>query len=57
MKMAKCYGFRNIQKVVQQIKKGKCEYKYIEIMACPSGCFGGGGQPRYEGVKAKEIVK
>lgn len=55
--MAKCYGFRNIQKVVQQIKKGKCEYKYIEIMACPSGCFGGGGQPRYEGVKAKEIVK
>lgn len=54
--MAKCYGFRNIQKIVQMIKKGKCPYLYIEIMACPGGCFGGGGQIRYEGVKNKEII-
>jgi iron only hydrogenase large subunit-like protein len=42
--MAKCYGFRNIQNVVKMIKNNKCEYVYIEIMACPNGCFNGGGQ-------------
>lgn len=51
--MAKCYGFRNIQKAVQAIKKNKCPYKYIEMMACPGGCFSGGGQVRYEDIKNK----
>jgi iron only hydrogenase large subunit-like protein len=45
--MAKCYGFRNIQKIVQTIKKKKCLYSYVEIMACPGGCYSGGGQIRY----------
>jgi iron only hydrogenase large subunit-like protein len=27
------------------IKDGKCDYDFVEIMACPSGCLGGGGQP------------
>ena len=31
------YGFRNIQNIVQKIKKNSCPYDYIEIMACPSG--------------------
>jgi len=53
--MAKCYGFKNIQKIVQLIKKNKCVYLYVEIMACPGGCFGGGGQVRYEGVKNKDV--
>lgn len=53
--MAKCYGFRNIQKIVQMMKKDKCPYLYVEIMACPGGCFGGGGQIRYEGIKNKQI--
>jgi iron only hydrogenase large subunit-like protein len=53
VKMAKCYGFRNIQKIVQSIKKGKCEYKYIEMMACPGGCYSGGGQIKVEGLKPK----
>lgn len=52
-KMAKCYGFRNIQKIVQLVKKNKCPYLYVEVMACPGGCFGGGGQIRYEGIKNK----
>lgn len=45
--MAKCYGFRNIQKVVSLVKRKKCDYAYVEIMACPGGCYGGGGQIRY----------
>jgi iron only hydrogenase large subunit-like protein len=55
-KMAKCYGFRNIQKIVQMVKKGKCPYHYVEIMACPGGCFGGGGQIRYDTTKNKETI-
>lgn len=43
---AKCYGFRNIQNYVQKLKRSKCNYDYIEIMACPSGCINGGGQIR-----------
>lgn len=31
------YGFRNIQNIVQKIKKNNCPYDYVEIMACPSG--------------------
>ena len=53
VKMAKCYGFRNIQKSVQSIKKGKSPYEYIEMMACPGGCYSGGGQIRYENIKNK----
>ena len=38
------YGFRNIQTLVQKLKRGTCEYDYVEVMACPSGCLNGGGQ-------------
>uniref|UniRef100_A0A8R1Y6H0 Fe_hyd_lg_C domain-containing protein n=1 Tax=Onchocerca volvulus TaxID=6282 RepID=A0A8R1Y6H0_ONCVO len=44
--VAKCYGFRNIQNQVQKLKRSKCDYDYVEIMACPSGCINGGGQIR-----------
>jgi iron only hydrogenase large subunit-like protein len=37
LKFALCYGFRNLQNVVRKIKMGKCEYHFIEVMACPSG--------------------
>lgn len=44
LKFAFCYGFRNLRNVVQKISKGKSDYHYLEIMACPSGCLNGGGQ-------------
>lgn len=37
LKFALCYGFRNLQNVVRKIKTGKCDYHFLEIMACPSG--------------------
>ncbi len=37
LRFAYAYGFRNIQNIVQKIKKNNCHYQYIEIMACPSG--------------------
>ena len=54
LKFAFAYGFRNIQNVVQKIKRKKCTYDFIEIMACPSGCVNGGGQIR---VETKEDAK
>ena len=44
LRFAVAYGFRNIQAIVRQIKKGTCRYDFIEIMACPSGCLNGGAQ-------------
>lgn len=44
LKFALCYGFRNLQNVVRKLKTGKCDYHFLEIMACPSGCVNGGGQ-------------
>ncbi|CAL7950130.1 unnamed protein product [Xylocopa violacea] len=39
-------GFRNIQNLVQKLKRGKCPYDYVEVMACPCGCLNGGAQIR-----------
>lgn len=35
----------NAEKIIQEIRKNKNTYDYIEVMACPGGCIGGGGQP------------
>lgn len=35
----------NAEKIIQEIKNNKSAYDYIEVMACPGGCIGGGGQP------------
>ncbi|XP_051878108.1 cytosolic Fe-S cluster assembly factor narfl [Pristis pectinata] len=49
LRFALAYGFRNIQNLVQKLKRGKLTYHYVEVMACPSGCLNGGGQIRTEG--------
>ncbi|KAH7366262.1 hypothetical protein KP509_18G070200 [Ceratopteris richardii] len=58
LRFACCYGFRNIQNLVRKMKTGKCEYQFVEIMACPSGCLNGGGQikPR-KGQSGKELIQ
>lgn len=37
LKFAAAYGFRNIQNLVQKMKRGRSSYHYVEVMACPSG--------------------
>ncbi|XP_020532603.1 protein NAR1 isoform X2 [Jatropha curcas] len=44
LKFALCYGFQNLQNVVRKVKMHKCDYHFVEVMACPSGCLNGGGQ-------------
>lgn len=46
LKFAIAYGFRNIQSIMTKIRRNRCPYHYVEIMACPSGCLNGGGQIR-----------
>ncbi len=38
-------GLSNARKILQEIREGKADYDFVEIMACPSGCIMGGGQP------------
>ncbi|KAI8870663.1 iron hydrogenase [Ramicandelaber brevisporus] len=40
------YGFRNIQNIVRKMKLGRLTCHFVEVMACPSGCINGGGQPK-----------
>ncbi len=44
-KIAIAHGLKNARIIMDQIKDGKSPYHFIEIMACPGGCIGGGGQP------------
>jgi len=43
------HGLGNARKLLEDIKSGKSSYHAIEIMACPGGCIGGGGQPLHHG--------
>lgn len=45
--VAVAHGLENARKVIEQVKNGEAEYHFIEIMTCPGGCIGGGGQPRF----------
>ncbi len=38
-------GLSNARQVLDSIRKGECDAHFIEIMCCPGGCVGGGGQP------------
>jgi iron-only hydrogenase group A len=45
LKVAIAHGLVNANKIMKIVKQGKSPYHFVEIMACPGGCIGGGGQP------------
>jgi NADP-reducing hydrogenase subunit HndD len=45
--VAVAHGLQNARKVLEAIKRGEKQYHFVEVMTCPGGCIGGGGQPRY----------
>lgn len=49
LRIAVAHGLGNTRKVLEDVKSGKEHYDAIEIMACPGGCIGGGGQPYHHG--------
>jgi NADP-reducing hydrogenase subunit HndD len=46
LNVAVAHGLSNAQKVIDRIKSGEKTYHFVEVMTCPGGCIGGGGQPR-----------
>ncbi|RDI91994.1 hydrogenase [Thermosipho africanus Ob7] len=46
LKVAIAHGTANVKKLLDDIRDGVRYYDFIEIMACPGGCIGGGGQPK-----------
>lgn len=49
------HGLGNARKLLDDVKAGKSQFHAIEIMACPGGCIGGGGQPLHHG--NSDIIK
>ncbi|HBH13210.1 MAG TPA: NADH:ubiquinone oxidoreductase [Clostridiales bacterium] len=49
LKIGIAHGLGNARKMLEDIQSGKSAYHAIEIMACPGGCIGGGGQPYHHG--------
>ncbi len=46
VRVAVAHGLGNARKLIERIKSGEGKYHFIEVMTCPGGCIGGGGQPR-----------
>ena len=44
--VAVVYGTKNASKFIEKIKNGNKQYHFVEVMTCPGGCIGGGGQPK-----------
>ena len=46
LKVAVANGLKNAEELIRRVERGEADYIFIEIMACPGGCIGGGGQPK-----------
>ena len=44
-------GLQNAHTLIKRIEKGESHYDFVEVMACPGGCVGGGGQPIHDGLE------
>ena len=49
IKIGIAHGLGNARRLVEEVKNGMSPYHAIEVMACPGGCIGGGGQPFHRG--------
>ncbi|NLX61694.1 MAG: 2Fe-2S iron-sulfur cluster binding domain-containing protein [Tissierellia bacterium] len=49
IRVAVASGLGNTRRLIEAIRSGTAEYDFVEIMACPGGCSGGGGQPIHDG--------
>lgn len=54
IRLAVCHGTRNAKRLLERIKAGE-QYHFIEMMACPGGCVGGGGQPITAGKQTEKL--
>ncbi len=54
--VAVVYGTANLRKFLDLLKSGEKQYHFVEVMTCPGGCIGGGGQPKNI-LKDKDVVR
>ena len=54
LRVAVASGLGNTRKLMEALKKGTVSYDFVEIMSCPGGCVGGGGQPIHDGKELAE---
>lgn len=51
LRVAVAHGLANAGKLLDALERGAVHYDFVEVMACPGGCVGGGGQPIHDGVE------
>ena len=51
LSIAAVSGLGNTRNLLKAIERGEKHYEFVEVMACPGGCVGGGGQPQHDGVE------
>jgi iron-only hydrogenase group A len=58
LKVAVSHGLGNTRRLLEHIKAHGSPYHFVEVMTCPGGCIGGGGQPRFtdDAVRLKRIA-
>ncbi len=54
VRVAVVSGLGNTRKLMNALDEGTVDYDFVEVMACPGGCAGGGGQPIHDGVEMAE---
>ena len=50
-------GVANVKELLKKIESGEEAYDFVEVMSCPGGCIGGGGQPKTKGHGVLEVGK
>jgi len=58
LRVAVAHGLGNTRRLLERINAGEVQYHFVEIMTCPGGCIGGGGQPRFtdDSVRLRRIA-
>lgn len=54
IRVAVVSGLGNARRLIQALRRGEAQYDFVEVMACPGGCSGGGGQPIHDGQELAE---
>ena len=49
LRTAVASGLEHARELIERVERGEAQYDFVEVMACPGGCAGGGGQPIHEG--------
>lgn len=55
VKVAVASGLTNAKELCEKIKKGECDYTFVEVMCCPGGCVNGGGQPIQDAYTRRQV--